>query len=182
MKALLTEEDIKRLALENGFKLKQQPSGEMELNPYVYDFARALIDAAKSSEKEAHESDDGLHDKKSCDSAMIGQLQVQLTAVNERLKSLEQENEENLSIIESIANGLSENPISLCKGVMHGRNVQLSKIATENKIEGIKLVLQNERIALNDKHLGFGIRVDSIEAMLRELEVELNAVPPSETP
>ena len=43
-------------------------------------------------------------------------------------------------------------------------------------------MLQNEHIALNDRHLGFGIRVDSIEAMLRELEVELNAVPPSETP
>ena len=43
MKALLTEEDIKRLALENGFKLKQQPSGEMELNPYVYDLRVRLL-------------------------------------------------------------------------------------------------------------------------------------------
>ncbi len=180
MKALLTEEDIKRLALENGFKLKQQPSGEMELNPYVYDFARALIDAAKNSEKEAHESDDGLHDNKSCDSAMIGQLQVQLKEANERLKSLEQENKENLSIIESIANGLSENPISLCKGVMHGRNKQLSQIALENKIEGVKLVLQNERFALDDRPFDFGIRVESVESMLRNLEVELNAMSSSE--
>jgi len=43
-------------------------------------------------------------------------------------------------------------------------------------------VLQNERFALDDRPFDFGIRVDSIEAMLRELEVELNAVPPSETP
>ena len=34
---------IKRIALANGFKLKKQPGGEMDLNPYVYDFARALI-------------------------------------------------------------------------------------------------------------------------------------------
>ena len=37
---------IKELALENGFKLKQQPNGEMDLNPYVYEFASALIDPA----------------------------------------------------------------------------------------------------------------------------------------
>ena len=40
----MTNDQIKEIALANGFKLKQQPSGEMDLNPYVYDFARALID------------------------------------------------------------------------------------------------------------------------------------------
>lgn len=40
----MTNDQIKEIALANGFKLKEQPSGEMELNPYVYDFARALID------------------------------------------------------------------------------------------------------------------------------------------
>lgn len=34
---------IKKLALQHGFNLKPQPSGEMDLNPYVYDFARALL-------------------------------------------------------------------------------------------------------------------------------------------
>ena len=34
---------IKRLALANGFKLKRQLSGKMDLNPYVYDFARAVL-------------------------------------------------------------------------------------------------------------------------------------------
>lgn len=34
---------IKKLALQHGFNLKSQPNGEMDLNPYVYDFAKDLI-------------------------------------------------------------------------------------------------------------------------------------------
>ena len=63
---------------------------------------------------------------------------------------------------------------------MHGRNKQLSQIALENKIEGVKLVLQNERFALDDRPFDFGIRVESVESMLRNLEVELNAMSSSE--
>lgn len=33
---------IKELALANGFKLKEQASGNMNLNAYVYDFANAI--------------------------------------------------------------------------------------------------------------------------------------------
>lgn len=33
---------IKELALANGFKLKEQASGNMDLNAYVYDFANAV--------------------------------------------------------------------------------------------------------------------------------------------
>lgn len=33
---------IKELALINGFKLKEQASGNMDLNAYVYDFANAI--------------------------------------------------------------------------------------------------------------------------------------------
>ena len=33
----------KALALANGFKLKEQPDGNMDLNPYVYDFAQTLL-------------------------------------------------------------------------------------------------------------------------------------------
>jgi hypothetical protein len=40
----LTKEQIKIAALDSGFKLKQQPSGVMDLNPYVYEFARALTE------------------------------------------------------------------------------------------------------------------------------------------
>lgn len=39
----MTNDQIKELALANGFKLKEQPNGEMDLNPYVYDFAHALM-------------------------------------------------------------------------------------------------------------------------------------------
>ena len=35
---------IEKIALENGFKLKQQPNGRMALNPYVFDFAEKLLD------------------------------------------------------------------------------------------------------------------------------------------
>lgn len=36
-------ESVKRIALENGFKLKPQKNGEDDLNEYVYSFAKALI-------------------------------------------------------------------------------------------------------------------------------------------
>ncbi|MET4160530.1 hypothetical protein ABIE61_000344 [Marinobacterium sp. MBR-111] len=39
-------EQIKELALTNGFKLKQQSDGSEDLTPYVYGFAKAL--AAKA--------------------------------------------------------------------------------------------------------------------------------------
>ena len=39
---------IKELALANGFKLKEQASGNMDLNSYVYDFANAIEQAAKA--------------------------------------------------------------------------------------------------------------------------------------
>ena len=41
-------EKIKELALANGFKLKEQASGNMDLNAYVYDFANAIEQAAKA--------------------------------------------------------------------------------------------------------------------------------------
>ncbi|MEK6203318.1 MAG: hypothetical protein N2B04_04610 [Psychrobacter sp.] len=39
----MTNKQIKEIALANGFKLKEQPNGEMDLNPYVYDFALKLL-------------------------------------------------------------------------------------------------------------------------------------------
>ena len=39
---------IKELALANGFKLKEQASGNMDLNAYVYDFANAIEQAAQA--------------------------------------------------------------------------------------------------------------------------------------
>ena len=39
----MTNNQIKELALANGFKLKEQSDGTMDLNPYVYEFAHALM-------------------------------------------------------------------------------------------------------------------------------------------
>ena len=39
----MTNQEIRKIALDNGFKLKDQPNGSKGLNPYVYDFARAII-------------------------------------------------------------------------------------------------------------------------------------------
>lgn len=39
---------VKELALANGFKLKEQADGSMDLNAYVYDFANAIEREAKA--------------------------------------------------------------------------------------------------------------------------------------
>ena len=39
---------IKELALANGFSLKQQASGNMDLHSYVYEFANAIEQATKA--------------------------------------------------------------------------------------------------------------------------------------
>ena len=39
----MNKQDVKKLALECGFKLKEQPDGSMDLNPYVYKFAEELV-------------------------------------------------------------------------------------------------------------------------------------------
>lgn len=44
---MLTREEIKRIALANGFKLKKQPDGSLDLNPYVYECAEALLATKK---------------------------------------------------------------------------------------------------------------------------------------
>ena len=40
---IIAKQYIKDVALECGFKLKEQPNGELDLNPYVYTFADKLI-------------------------------------------------------------------------------------------------------------------------------------------
>lgn len=44
----MNKQQIKELALANGFKLKGQPDGTFDLNPYVYEFASALALAAEA--------------------------------------------------------------------------------------------------------------------------------------
>jgi hypothetical protein len=46
----MNKERIKDLALAIGFKLKEQPDGSMDLNPYVFSFAEALIAEAIAEE------------------------------------------------------------------------------------------------------------------------------------
>lgn len=52
----MRKEDIRELALANGFKLKEQPDGTLDLNPYVYDFARAILGSAVSSNRQLKRS------------------------------------------------------------------------------------------------------------------------------
>ena len=44
---VLSKEEVTKLAIANGFKLKTQPDGTEGLNPYVFDFAAALIEQHK---------------------------------------------------------------------------------------------------------------------------------------
>jgi len=39
----MTNDQIRDIALANGFKLKEQPDGTQDLNPYVYDCCRKLL-------------------------------------------------------------------------------------------------------------------------------------------
>ena len=43
MGIFMNNKTIKRIALANGFSLKIQVDGSEDLNPYVYEFARALL-------------------------------------------------------------------------------------------------------------------------------------------
>jgi hypothetical protein len=54
-KANMKKDRITELALANGFKLKAQPDGTEALNPYVFDFARAIIGEAQKYDQTALE-------------------------------------------------------------------------------------------------------------------------------
>lgn len=41
----MNKEQIKQLAQDAGFKLKNQPNGDFDLNPYVYSFAESLLNS-----------------------------------------------------------------------------------------------------------------------------------------
>ncbi|ENV14701.1 hypothetical protein F965_00047 [Acinetobacter schindleri NIPH 900] len=53
----MKNEQIKELALANGFQLKAQANGHDDLNPYVYDFAQALINAALDQAKAVYQQE-----------------------------------------------------------------------------------------------------------------------------
>ena len=43
----MTNDEIRALALSHGFTLRPQPDGSMDLNPYVYGFARAMFEQGR---------------------------------------------------------------------------------------------------------------------------------------
>ena len=45
----MTNDEIRALALSHGFTLRPQPDGLMDLNPYVYAFARALVEQEREA-------------------------------------------------------------------------------------------------------------------------------------
>lgn len=45
---MLNKETIRQIALDNGFKLKEQPDGSLDLNPYVYDTINKAIEVYES--------------------------------------------------------------------------------------------------------------------------------------
>ena len=54
----MTKAQIRELALANGFKLKKQPDGSMDLNPYVYQMMIALLNAAREQATSKVDPDD----------------------------------------------------------------------------------------------------------------------------
>ena len=52
---------IKELALANGFSLKEQASGNMDLHSYVYEFANAIEQAVKAQAVPAEKNWDEIH-------------------------------------------------------------------------------------------------------------------------
>ncbi|QFP93532.1 hypothetical protein [Edwardsiella phage vB_EtaM_ET-ABTNL-9] len=52
----MDKERIKKMALGSGFKLKEQPNGEMDLNPYVYEFVD-MVESAISHKYKSERKD-----------------------------------------------------------------------------------------------------------------------------
>lgn len=49
----MTNDEIKAVALANGFTLRVQPDGSIDLNPYVYGFARAMFERGRGIRAQA---------------------------------------------------------------------------------------------------------------------------------
>lgn len=75
---------VKELALANGFKLKEQAGGSMDLNAYVYDFANAIEQAAKAQAKADTKRIDFLADK----SQSVANVMLPTKIVERNLSSL----------------------------------------------------------------------------------------------
>ena len=84
----LTADNIRDIAIKSGFKLKEQPNGEMDLNPYVFDFAQSLTaELEKRLAEVERERDD--YKRIAIDAATESFL---IAADNEIKRALEQDN------------------------------------------------------------------------------------------
>jgi RNase P/RNase MRP subunit p29 len=160
----VNKKQIKDLALSNGFKLKEQPSGEMDLNPYVYDFADALL--AKANERE-----------KRLEKILQRYESEQLQPLKLRVKELEQElfhhKEVNKNLhlkntgIATLVSELTGNNVVLPK--MKSRveiKKALNKFTLEQKIEGMQRVLDCRELNLSQGE------IDTIKLMQEQLRKE----------
>lgn len=72
---------IQQIALDNGFQLKDQPDGTKDLHPYVYDFARSLMNLTRSLVNPARPNTDELIKGKALDSGFILKEQADGTKI-----------------------------------------------------------------------------------------------------
>ena len=99
----MDKKTVKEIALANGFKLKEQPGGTLELNPYVYVFSDKLVEHQQSKVDELQKQ-------------LIDQGQ-RFNEQSQRVKDLEHKNDElqkrindSQDIIESILARSLDNP------------------------------------------------------------------------
>ena len=121
----------------------------------------------------------------------IDRLEQQLAKANDRVKGLEQELKESEDDLDAAEQQLSsyENALEEVKAVFldsdacplfepfNPRNLSawLNKFVIEQKIEAVNKVLGSERFELENRPFDFGVRVESIEIILKNLEIELNS-------
>ena len=60
---IVSNEFIRKIALDNGFELKAITESRQDLKPYVYEFARALIAAVLDPEQAIRDTLDSHNDK-----------------------------------------------------------------------------------------------------------------------
>tara|TARA_B100000508_G_C11428580_1_gene262144 strand:- start:605 stop:1120 length:516 start_codon:yes stop_codon:yes gene_type:complete len=164
----VNKQQVKELALANGFKLKQQPSGEMDLNPYVYEFVDAFLAKANERVAELEQNQLPIENGKNRYGLDVSYFR---NVINRELnRSLENHKPDELARVFARLSRTAD------KSVMFEPEFS-NKFAIEKKIEAIKLALDGERFELDGRPLDFGIRVESLELMLRDFEIGLNSMP-----
>jgi len=101
----------------------------------------------------------------------------ELAKANERVRELEAHN----ALLMQASWEMKEGKPDAFYKIKDARSTEpsdaLNRFAIEKKIEAIKLALDGERFELDGRPLDFGIRVESLELMLRDFEIGLNSMP-----